>query len=278
MSRNTYFSFSLLLLFVLLQTPQAWSQLLSQPTIRVLAHEDTFDIDPVTHTAEVTGDIILEDEMSEGVSDVLDLSFQIEYDGSYVVNNSAQLAYDTYSWFGHSNHVQSSYQPLPSNNGNGLHVSYTRTGNVAVSGKGRIATFSFIIIDDLLERDGELFLQFPVRITNITAVSSTGQHIPLQGLTTNVWLRRPVATNLAQPLAQQLRVFPNPAQNRIAVQLPSAEIQQIRLFDVLGQLQLEQQQLPDGFLDLPAELDNGWYFLEVQTSKGRATKKIQIQR
>lgn len=248
------------------------------PTLRISFSTDTFEIDPVSNTVEVTGDIILDGQETNAVENLSDLSFLIEYDGSYVLNNSTQLAYDDYSWFGSSNTVQASYQNLPNGSSNGLQVSYTRVGQLAASGKGRIATFSFIIIEDLLERDDEEYIHFPIRISNISAINQGGHNIPLLGITTVLILKRTVATDVNTAWADRIVLYPNPASDVLQLELAEASVERLRLFDELGRLHLEQQQLINGQLQLPAGLSNGLYFLQIETNQGQVTKKIQIRR
>lgn len=248
------------------------------PTLRIAFSSDTFEIDPVSNTVEITGDVILDGHSINAVENLSNLSFQIEYDGSFVLNNSTQLAYDDYSWFGSSNTVQASYESLPNGNSNGLQVSYTRLGQLSSSGKGRIATFSFIIIDDLLERDNDGLIYFPVRVSNVSATNQAGQSVPLMGITTTVLLKRTVTMSTDADWAAHIALYPNPAADILQIDLADARLERLRLFDELGRLHLDQQQLNEGQLRLPNHLNNGMYFLQIETNKGSFSRILQVQR
>lgn len=79
-------------------------------------------------------------------------------------------------------------------------------------------------------------------------------------------------------LAQQLVVYPNPAQDRVVVS--GQELTGFTLFDLAGKaLYREQELAPKGKLSLSVlPYPNGIYFLEVASKQGSARIKIRVQR
>lgn len=74
---------------------------------------------------------------------------------------------------------------------------------------------------------------------------------------------------------QQLTIYPNPAASGIYFE--RAVTGQLRLHTVAGQLVVQEDLEAAQYVDL-STLDNGIYFLEIQTTKGRIREKIVLQR
>jgi hypothetical protein len=74
----------------------------------------------------------------------------------------------------------------------------------------------------------------------------------------------------------EMAVFPNPARDWAAVRLAGARPARAVLFDVFGKIVLEKNVSTPEFELTLAELPAGIYLLNVETDKGRATRKIVI--
>jgi hypothetical protein len=69
-----------------------------------------------------------------------------------------------------------------------------------------------------------------------------------------------------------VQVFPNPASNWVKIET-AEPIQQLYLIDMMGKLVLAAQNVSE--IDV-SDYANGTYVLQVQTAKGLATKRIQV--
>lgn len=73
-------------------------------------------------------------------------------------------------------------------------------------------------------------------------------------------------------------VYPNPAKDRITVEMPAQSIQAIRISDLNGRLVLEQFENGSNQTELSvSSLNKGLYLLEVITPVGSSVQKISIQ-
>lgn len=79
-------------------------------------------------------------------------------------------------------------------------------------------------------------------------------------------------TNSSELLGSQLEVYPNPTTNSLFVIKPDdLEIQEIRVFNMLGQLVLQHSDLQI----VPMQnVSNGMYFVQIQTNQGTVFKKV----
>jgi hypothetical protein len=80
-----------------------------------------------------------------------------------------------------------------------------------------------------------------------------------------------------------IQVFPNPAQDRLFLQLDQSPTlsMHVTLLNALGQKIKATQEWPAGGpakLEISvAELATGMYFLQIETEKGTWTHKVQVQ-
>ena len=78
-------------------------------------------------------------------------------------------------------------------------------------------------------------------------------------------------------LNNQVTVYPNPASDRVTVQLDELRAESIMVFNSLGQRVADLPARSD-LIDLnTSQWENGIYLMKIQTDKGVATKRVIIQ-
>lgn len=80
--------------------------------------------------------------------------------------------------------------------------------------------------------------------------------------TVNVW---PVSTE--QTLTKYLKIYPNPTQDYLMIQLDNGEIQDLKIMDILGKVVLQQSNISNNQIDI-SHLTSGAYLLIVKDKKG----------
>lgn len=85
-----------------------------------------------------------------------------------------------------------------------------------------------------------------------------------------------ISTNTQEiDLAAFINIFPNPANENIYIQSENLSIQNIRVYNSLGELVLKLNGLEnDNQTIVTSQLHTGFYLLEINTLEGRAYKKI----
>ena len=82
-------------------------------------------------------------------------------------------------------------------------------------------------------------------------------------------------SNLSQNAA--VKLFPNPAQTQVRIELDkNAKLQEIRLFNAIGQLVLQQNATTENILDV-SKLAKGIYVVHVQSDKGVLREKLMVE-
>lgn len=74
-----------------------------------------------------------------------------------------------------------------------------------------------------------------------------------------------------------LKLFPNPSSGMVYFERLDSEIKQIQITDISGKIIKEIVNLSEKFLDL-SHLQEGLYFITIQTDKGILNKKIVIKK
>ncbi len=82
----------------------------------------------------------------------------------------------------------------------------------------------------------------------------------------------------AQDMGNQMILYPNPAHNELYLKGKTTEISEVRIYDISGRLLSTQLLSPmDGTIKLNIDgLQSGIAIVELQTSKGRSTRKVII--
>jgi len=80
------------------------------------------------------------------------------------------------------------------------------------------------------------------------------------------------------PLERSISVFPNPARSFVNIYSPTAKIESIELYDLLGKRMESELKIPSTstMVDLKT-IETGMYFLHIKTDSGTITKKILRQ-
>ncbi len=82
-------------------------------------------------------------------------------------------------------------------------------------------------------------------------------------------------SNISQNAA--VKLFPNPAQSQVRIELENnAKLQEIRLFNAIGQLVLQQNATTENTLDV-SKLAKGIYVVHVQSDKGILREKLLVE-
>ena len=86
-----------------------------------------------------------------------------------------------------------------------------------------------------------------------------------------VWHDFGTILNTSDFINTKLQVYPNPVKNQIIIQLENTNaLKKVNIYNTLGQLVKEGKTL---IIDVRA-LNSGIYFLEIETSQGKLSKKI----
>jgi hypothetical protein len=75
------------------------------------------------------------------------------------------------------------------------------------------------------------------------------------------------------PIAENIRIFPNPAENSIQIKMGNLQLLKYSIYNTMGSLIIENAQLQNGSIDIDF-LNPGVYIIRVNTDKGIINKKF----
>ena len=159
----------------------------------------------------------------------------------------------------------------------------TRTDQLGVSGSGNIAEFAFILELDLIDARSEYILELD--LIDLLVVDSSGREIPISvsddaPTITVIFDENALVNTEEQLLEKQFDIYPNPAKERLVIDL-AKEVNladsNVEVFNSLGQKVLYQSlQNSQTTLDISA-LETGVYWVKVYTEDGVGIKEIVVE-
>jgi hypothetical protein len=202
------------------------------------------------------------------VNNFYGIAFSIAIDSTLVSLDSASVvAAPAGTWINNDgDRITSVYR----NGGKRLDVAITRTDHNERNGFGRIGSFDYIIIVDVLDRQ-----ILPVILDSIYMTDMDGNTYAVAGDTINFVIEPTTAQNPELPLKNALQIHPNPATKylNLTAQEP---IQSVLLTDLMGRTLFEQSfDNQHVTLQLPDLLD-GMYQLETRLRTSILVRKIVI--
>ncbi len=221
--------------------------------------------------------------MDTVANDMYGMAFAMNYDSSLVEPNSVEMRFDV-SWLGTNNVDMLSlyYDDFTESK---FEAAMVRTDGVEVSGFGQIATVIVVLDDDIAKREIPFTLNW--EITDLIHVDESpilvnaqnGQSTIDTDTTSNDSTN--MSTNIDPELANSLRLFPNPANERLSLLLSANHPTfDVSLIDITGRIQLQssisarQNQLDLDVSLLPA----GVYIIQLRSAeRGIINRKVIIE-
>ena len=208
--------------------------------------------------------------------DAYGLTFEIEYDPALF--EEVNVYWNETAWMNYNSPVLSKIvKPFAGK----VDAGYTRTSGIAASGYGVIGVAEFIIVEDISGvRPNKLS-----SIVNFNAgglMTSSGQTFGLKDNNITFVLSAPEdKATIANATADDLQVFPNPAQAEVTVHLNGfeQEMERIALYDVMGKQVYDSGSILAKRQQLDVSgLNPGVYMLKVWANGEMLNKKVEVVR
>jgi len=219
------------------------------------------------------------------VVDLYGFTFILPYNPTFFKPETFQIKFFDNSWMAYNSPVIS----MSRNNLKGLlEAGFTRTNQMAISGKGKVARGKGVVIDALdgvSITDGKKEDRY-IELGGGTAIGydGHGNAFNIRVAPLRVKIKTPPVAN-PNPVKQiglssndEFRIYPNPANNLMRVDAPVGRlIKRIQVYSVAGKLVYDGTGNDSSNLDLDVhEFANGMYFLRVQTEAGQYNQKFEV--
>jgi len=207
------------------------------------------------------------------------LALYLGYSSDLVYEDSISVSYNDDSFFGSSDEVYwlsgNEYAEEQ------LDLGITRIDGNAVDGFGKIGEIVYIINSDILDGridDGDA--HFVVSVNGVKMVDSLGNvlDINLENTpSTLVFTKTETTSTNDLELAQQVRLFPNPATDKVLIYISDLEGEHLEVFNNFGQRLLERN-INDSQIELNMKDWNaGIYFVKIKTAEGVVSKRFVLK-
>lgn len=210
--------------------------------------------------------------------DLSGFTYSYFYDPSVVDSGSLNIQFHKDSWFTDQSPVLDLYkQPWDGR----VDAGFTRTGGKVTTGFGVVSTLSFGVEEDLegIRKLGEDRL-VTVKLDEGYAMNGAGELFQIPGAEIKLRLtgKSDNPDSAADP--KKLAVFPNPTNGVVQAFLNgSNHLKSAEVYSVTGQklMQIHIGHSQKAELDL-GSLQNGFYLVRFETTRGPVVKKVQILR
>lgn len=208
--------------------PLVNNSIFSDPTFTLVPHDDTVSVNDTLHV-----DILLGDAGTI-IDSIYGTAFSIGYDTSIVEAGSAWITYGP-GWFGTpgTDMITLSYDDW---NNSRIDGAITRIDHQNTSGQGWIGTLHVVMPDDISGKKALIYDTLNLYLNRISAYDALENKLELQEDSVMVLIKQIVESQAEyQRSLPALKVYPNPANEQVTVELPCSG-QYIELLDISGRL------------------------------------------
>jgi hypothetical protein len=208
---------------------------------------------------------------SDIAADVYGLAFTINYDTEMVDMGSVSVDFIN-SWLG-TNLMDIQYDFSQAGQ---IEVAVARKDRLNNTGFGEIATLNLTIRDDILRTNTSQTMD--LEISNIRLISNDNRTLGTNPQAGVVTVNLNTSTEDLEQTNYDLAIFPNPAKHNAEIQVQGAVIENISIYNAMGQVVQELNGLNtvSQQLDL-SDLSAGLYLIQVQTDKGIKTERLVVR-
>lgn len=202
-------------------------------------------------------------------------AFSIDYDTAFIKEGSVNIQFFQNAWINNDNGGLISIQRDKYNDGT-IEAAISRINQLPIDGYGEIGKVSFIIEDDLVNslQMGNV-LQLEMQKTRVVD-AFLNEQIVANGRATFVI---DTLSNIKPVTVENIRIYPNPTVSVLLIETQNLPINDIKIFDVAGQLYTSNYTQKNDYIELTLDaIPSGIYFVKIRTDKQIITKKIIIQK
>lgn len=214
--------------------------------------------------------IVLGEELSPA-HEIYGLAFTILYDPNSIVPGSASAKFEE-SWLGELGiNMIGIYRDYPEEGR--IEMAVTRIDGRSIHGSGIIGTLKLTIEDVIFPRSTTR--ELPLDIERVRMINSLEEELPISPVETISLIETEVTDTHNEILQKRIRLFPNPAQDKVNLITENLQVDRFTITNIQGQT-LRKYNAVNSFSI--SDLANGTYFVEIKTTEGVVRKKLVIVR
>ncbi len=206
-------------------------------------------------------------------SSVYGLVFSVNYDAALVVPNSMSFDAGT-SWMGTTGTdlLDFSYDLYADQR---MDVAVTRIDQQNVSGSGQIGSVSFTMKDDISGKSN-IIKAIGLSFSKVRLIDKDYSDMPIYFEGGTFYASQfSVGIRAAKDLIEDVRLYPNPATDKLHVELANGTEATLRLIDMMGREYVTTTGQRQMTLDVAA-IPAGTYVLQIETENGVAFRRVSL--
>lgn len=238
--------------------------------------------DPTLYLTTVNDSILAGDTLNIAINlgvdslladSIYGLAFTVQYNNTLVDSFTAHVSY--HGWLGIYGTNMLGIQKDFFADGE-IDVALVRTDQQIASGYGMIANLSIVMIDDIAGKTAVSEI-LDLDLIDVRMIGLDGEVIPVNTEGAQVVVTAIDANSIESELAKKIRVYPQPAQDLLFIELDEPQNWEAALYTLSGQRVSSISTLrgTQGSIDL-SPLANGLYILRIKTNAGILSKKVMI--
>lgn len=270
---------SLIFLFLLTLSVSVFAQSGVPQVYLKFEHDKIFIINE--DQVVITADLYVGTEQAP-VEDIYALSLDIAFPADLIIPSSTTFIYNPDAFLGGEDDVTILRKPNQQLDKGRIDITIGRTDGKDVSGFGKIGTYQFITMGDIIgSRVGEdAEVLFDLDMLRIEARDAEGNDVPLEANEegSSVTLIMDRLANSLRLQDRRVDVYPNPANDVLYVSMQNMRAEQIEMFNAFGQ-RVHLAPVRTNNLQLAtSSYQPGIYFLKIHAEEGVVTRRVVIRR
>ncbi len=231
---------------------------------------DSADVGDTISAAIVLGDA------NVGANNIYGYAFRLVYDQSLIDSSTFWIDFGN-SWIGNSSNaldISVNHAPITT-----CDAAQVRTNHTSVSGMGEIARAHFVIIDNI---DGKRQMldsaMLNIFFTDVRIIGLNGEMIQVDVQQDSMLVYDRTTETPIPSEDAAIQISPNPAHDRLTIEVNELEINTVEFISVQGQLLLHQSGFGSNRLDIDmSEFARGLYFVRIETQNGWTTRRLVLE-
>ena len=240
------------------------------PIITLTIEEDSLEAGDTAHVTISLGDSL------NPIDSLYGIAVSIQYDPTLVEPSGIKVHYDD-CWLG----VQgNTLMPMDKNQHfrGQLDIGLTRIDHLNANGHGNLVKINVVTIDNISGKNEAIAKTLGMQIVEMQAVTRDFEDLQfdMSGDSTVVYQE---GTSLPPiPVERTIKVYPNPAHNLVRIEAPGAELQELKIYNLLGQSMIHQSVSGEKHALRLESLPAGTYALEIRTNMGVYRQRLVVNR
>lgn len=234
------------------------------PLLYVVANPDTANLSDTVYVDVFLG------ESSLPVDSIYGIAFTLNFDTAFVTDNFLSVDYSQ-CWMGTPQSDLITFHKDFFSTG-AIDFAIVRNDQQNTTGFGKLAQIGVVVVDNVGAK-----VTMPVWVDQVYAITASEYQIAIATQPDSVVIDTTGSVGFNEiSFDADIKLFPNPARDQIKISVGNHIMSDVELFDASGRLLSNYEVRKSEFAVPVNNLQSGFYFLRINTTKGSAYRKFEV--